>query len=93
MIVDTSAILAAASTSFRRDDSDLDFLVQFEAPDVPGYADRYLGPLEALGEVFGRPIDLVVESAITNPYFRATVERTRTCLYAAEGIGSGREHA
>ena len=61
--------------------SDLDFLVEFE-PLPPGvYANTYFGLLEALQELFGRPVDLVVESAIKNPYFLEAVEATRTSVY------------
>ncbi|MBI2969928.1 MAG: nucleotidyltransferase domain-containing protein [Gammaproteobacteria bacterium] len=63
--------------------SDLDFLVEFE-PVAPGtYADTYFGLLEALEQIFGGPVDLVVESAIKNPYFRQSVNQSRTLLYAA----------
>jgi uncharacterized protein len=74
---------SAASGSFRAGESDLDFLVEFELPNGAGYADRYFGLLEALQQLFARPVDLVVASAIRNPYFRESVERTRTLLYAA----------
>ena len=61
--------------------SDLDFLVDFE-PLPPGvYADTYFGLLEALQQLFNKPVDLVVESAIKNPYFLEAVEATRTPLY------------
>jgi predicted nucleotidyltransferase len=33
--------------------------------------------------LFQRPVDLVVASAIHNPYFRQAVESTRTLIYAA----------
>ena len=39
--------------------------------------------LEGLEELFGRPVDLVVDTAIRNPYFRRAVEQTRSPLYAA----------
>ncbi len=42
----------------------------------------YVGLLEDLQALFQRPVDLVVESAIQNPYFRQTVESTRTLVYA-----------
>lgn len=74
---------SAANGAFRPESSDLDFLVEFEAPAGPGYANRYFGLLEALVQMFGRPIDLVVEAAITNPYLRASIEQSRTLLYAA----------
>lgn len=74
---------SAASGEFRPGESDLDFLVEFERATHQGYADRYFGLLEALQDLFGRPVDLVVASAIENPYFRQSVERTRALLYAA----------
>jgi predicted nucleotidyltransferase len=74
---------SAAAGGFREEDSDLDFLVEFESPASPGYADGYFGLLEALEALFGRPVDLVVASAIRNPYFRESVDKTRALLYAA----------
>lgn len=73
---------SGATGGFRQDTSDLDFLVEFEPPAGPGYADRYFGLLEALEALFGRPVDLVVASAIRNPYFRESVDKTRAVLYA-----------
>jgi hypothetical protein len=73
---------SGADGGFREADSDLDFLVEFETAS-PGYADRYFGLLESLCDLFQRPIDLVVASAIRNPYFKESVERTKTVLYAA----------
>jgi predicted nucleotidyltransferase len=67
----------------RPDDSDLDFLVEFESVPEGEYADTYFGLREALEHLYGRPVDLVVDSAIRNPYFRESVERTKTLLYAA----------
>ena len=74
---------SAAGGGFRPDESDLDFVVEFESPEEAGYFDRYFGLLEALEEQFARPVDLVVGSAITNPYFRTAIEQSRTPLYAA----------
>lgn len=73
---------SAATDAFHFGRSDLDFLVEFAPPLGPGYADRYFGLLEALEALFGRPVDLVVVSAIKNPYFRESVEKTRELLYA-----------
>jgi predicted nucleotidyltransferase len=69
---------SAAAGPFRQERTALDFLVEFEPPLGPGYAERYLGLLEAL---FGRPVDLVVvvASAVKNPYFRESVDRTGPC--------------
>jgi len=46
------------------------------------YADAYFGLLEDLQALFQRPVDLVVDSTFQNPYFRQSVQSTRTLLYA-----------
>lgn len=74
---------SAATASNFADASDLDFIVEFQPIPVAEYADAYFGLLESLQQLFGRPVDLVVESAIENPYFQESVEETRTPLYAA----------
>ena len=63
--------------------SDLDFVVEFELLPPGTYADTYFGLLEALQRLFNRPVDLVVESAIKNPYFLEAVQSTRTPIYEA----------
>ena len=74
---------SAATGQARPSEGDLDFLVEF-SPLPPGaYADAYFGLLESLDGLFGQPVDLVVASAIRNPYFLEAVERTKTLLYAA----------
>jgi uncharacterized protein len=74
---------SAATGQERPGESDLDFLVEFDPLPPGGYADAYFGLGEALEALFGRAVDLVVASAIKNPYFRQSVERTKTLLYAA----------
>lgn len=77
-------LFGSASTSlYDPDESDLDFLVEFQPAALNAYADAYFGLLEALGRLFWRPVDLVVESAIKNPYFLQSVEQTRTPIYEA----------
>ncbi|MHB8412534.1 MAG: nucleotidyltransferase family protein [Candidatus Acidiferrales bacterium] len=74
---------SAASGQDRPDESDLDFLVEFAPLPLGSYANAYFGLLEDLEALSGRGVDLVVASAIRNPYFLQSVERTRTLLYAA----------
>ena len=62
--------------------SDIDFLVEFDI-DGSGYADCYFGLLDSLESLFQRPIDLVVTSAIKNPFFLQSVESTKSLVYAA----------
>ena len=76
-------LFGSAAAGVARPDSDLDFLVDFGNRQATGYADAYFGLLEELEALFGRRVDLVVASGIRNPFFRESVERTKTLLYAA----------
>ena len=74
---------SAATSAFDPGRSDLDFLITFGDLQEGQYADSYFGLLEALEELFRRPVDIVVASAITNPYFLEGIKPTRTLVYAA----------
>ncbi len=63
--------------------SDIDLLVEFGDVREGEYADAWFGLHEALETLFERPVDLITDSAVRNPYFRAELERTRRQLYAA----------
>lgn len=73
---------SATRPDFDSAHSDLDFLVTFQELGLDQYADAYFGLLEDLEALLQRPVDLVVASAIQNPYFRQAVESTRTLVYA-----------
>ena len=74
---------SAVGKQFDHETSDLDFLVDFEELKPEQYADTYFGLLEGLRELFKRNVDLVMVSAVKNPYFLESIERSRTLLYAA----------
>jgi uncharacterized protein len=63
--------------------ADLDFLVEFEDLPAGAHADAYFGLLADLEALFDRPVDLVMASAVKNPFVRETIERTRTPLHSA----------
>jgi predicted nucleotidyltransferase len=71
------------TTDFDPQRSDLDFLVEFEAKSPADRANSYFGLLEDLERLLGLPVDLVEPGPISNPYFRAEIERTRRPLYEA----------
>jgi hypothetical protein len=74
---------SAATGSFDAASSDLDFLVEFANLQQGEWADAYFGLKESLEELFGRPVDLVMPSAVTNPYLLASIDTSRIVLYAA----------
>jgi predicted nucleotidyltransferase len=74
---------SAVDGTFDSARSDLDFLLEF----LPAAAGRpfhgYFDLKEDLEKVFGRKVDLVMPTAIRNPYFLKAVNQQRTVLYAA----------
>jgi uncharacterized protein len=74
---------SAAGQGFNPESSDLDFLVEFHELQDNEYADAYFGLLEDLKALFRREVDLVVDSAVKNPYLRQSINRSRKLLYAA----------
>lgn len=76
-------LFGSAANSTHQGGSDLDFVVEFGPTALTAYADAYFGLLEAMEKLFDMPVDLIVESAIRNPYFLQSVEETRTPIYEA----------
>ena len=68
---------------FDPEKSDLDFLVEFEELPRGKRADAYFDLMDELQNLFGRPVDLVMASAVRNRYFRQQLEATKVPLYAA----------
>ena len=61
--------------------SDIDLLVEFEPQPEGACAEQYFGLLEALSAVLHRPVDLVVERAVRNPYFLEAARASRQPLF------------
>lgn len=62
-------------------DSDIDLVVDFEPIDVSFYADNYYDFKFSLQDILNRPIDLLEEKAIKNPYFRQAINQQRQLIY------------
>ncbi len=74
---------SAATGAHRAGKSDFDFVVEFQELPSGAYADSYFGLLEDLERLLDGPVELVVDSAIRNPFFRRSVEQTSAVLYEA----------
>jgi len=61
--------------------SDIDLIVDFKDVDVNDYADNYFDLKFSLQNIFNRPIDLLEEHAIKNPYFKQQVNKTKELVY------------
>ncbi len=63
-------------------ESDIDLLIAFEdGLDPIEYGDLYWSLDETLPKLFGRPVDLITERQLRNPYFIKVLNKTKTAIY------------
>ena len=74
---------AASSAEFDAHTSDADFLVEFDADSKMAPFDQFFNFADALRNTLGRPVDLLESSAISNPYLRAAINKSRKLVYAS----------
>ena len=72
---------AARGDDFDPDRSDADFLVEFIRS--PPSLSEFLALRDALADALGRPVDLVMDGAVRNPYVQRTMNRSRETVYGA----------
>jgi predicted nucleotidyltransferase len=62
--------------------SDLDFLISFEEGlDPLEEGENHLRLFDRIETLFNRPVDLIVEKSVKNPYFIKVMNKTRTSIY------------
>ena len=61
--------------------SDIDLVVDIDSNDPFDYADSYFNLKFALQDLLKRPIDLLENKAINNPYFRQNLDVSKSLLY------------
>ena len=61
--------------------SDIDFIVDFEPVEISHYADNYYNLKFSLENILHRPIDLLEEKALKNPYFLQVINNQRQLIY------------
>jgi uncharacterized protein len=76
---------AADPVRFDAQRSDVDFIVSFRpGVDLGPWLAEYFSLRDELAQVLGRPVELVMESALRNPLFRQEADRTRQVVYATQ---------
>ncbi len=73
---------AARGIDFDPTRSDVDFLVAFENVDTISLRD-FFTLRDALSALVGRPVDLITEGSVRNPFIRAGIERSAETVYGA----------
>jgi predicted nucleotidyltransferase len=73
---------AARGADFDPQRSDVDFVVAFERADGASL-DEFLSLRAALASAVGRPVDLVMEGSVRNPFIRAGIQRSVETVYGS----------
>lgn len=73
---------SAVSARFDARRSDIDLIVKFSAaPSRQSLATRYVALCDALEALLGRPVDVMTDHPIENPYLRRSIGQTRRTIY------------
>lgn len=63
------------------DKSDVDFSVLFDYDEIPDMFITFFDFIDELQMLLGRRVDLVDETAVSNPYFRKELDSTKQLIY------------
>lgn len=63
------------------ENSDIDLLISFKPMDYADYADTYFTLANKFEDLFHRPVDLVTDKSLSNPYFIKSVDQAKTLIY------------
>lgn len=72
---------AARGTDFNSLTSDIDFLVEYQSPLLPGLFERRVQLQDDLQAVLKRKVDLIRNGTIRNPYLKQSIEEDREVVF------------
>lgn len=75
-------VFGSVLTNRFSENSDIDLVVDIDSNDPFDYADSYFNLKFALQDLFKRPIDLLENKAIKNPYIRRNIDGSKSLVYA-----------
>ena len=77
----TLFVFGSVLTENFTENSDIDLLVSFKPLELGEYADNYFKTAESFEKVFNRPVDLITDKSLNNPYFINSVNATKKLIY------------
>ncbi len=75
------ALFGSAVTNKFGPKSDIDVLVEFGSQKSQNLFDTYFALKEELENIFHRPVDIVVERSVKNPFLKQAINLTRRTIY------------
>ncbi len=79
--VDKLYLFGSALTNGFNEKSDIDFVVRFKNIELLHYSDNYFDLKFSLEDLLNRPVDLLEEQCIKNPYFLESLNETKKLIY------------
>lgn len=74
-------VFGSVLTDKFNDSSDVDFVVDFEGVTLVEYADNYFDFKNSLENILKRPVDLLEDNAIKNPFLRNSIDSSKHLIY------------
>lgn len=74
-------VFGSILTDHFRNNSDIDFIVDFQNVELYDYADNYFEFKTSLENTFKRKIDLLENQAINNPYLLQSIDYQKQIVY------------
>ena len=75
-------VFGSVLTEQFNEQSDIDLIVEIDSSDPLEYADNYFNLKFALQDLLKRPIDLLENKAIKNPFVRSNIDSSKYLIYA-----------
>lgn len=75
------SVFGSVARGEETENSDIDFLAEFESPIPSTMPDRYFGFIEEAGKRFNRKIQLMTPSMIRNPHLQRSISRDLTVIH------------
>jgi predicted nucleotidyltransferase len=72
---------SAITAAFDNEHSDIDLLVDIDAPDPVERGEKLISLWDTFEIFFNRKVDLLTESSIHNPYLRHSIDSTKILIY------------
>lgn len=76
-------VFGSVLTADFNENSDIDFIVDIDSLDPIDYANYYFALKFSLEDLLKRPIDLLENKAIKNPFLLLQIEQTKALLYGS----------
>ncbi|HEY4198163.1 MAG TPA: nucleotidyltransferase domain-containing protein [Mucilaginibacter sp.] len=64
-----------------KSESDIDLIVDIDSKDPLDYSDNYFALKFQLEDILKRPVDLLEDKAIKNPFLKKQIDNTKVIIY------------